>query len=158
MSDSSQKLKETVLKECSKQSMVTQRSGISSIDKSFTCSMIVLPMYSCFRQNGESGFYSPIFTPPPTIAYLFTFCSYCPLLVVNGSIEYHCTVGLCTDSSTIRVYRVVSKIACSTEVQSRYFILRCEYCYTTFLSLLLMKLLVPCSDVLFDVSIPPPIY
>ena len=97
MSDSSQKLKETVLKECSKQSMVTQRSGISSIDKSFTCSMIVLPMYSCFRQNGESGFYSPIFTPPPTIAYLFTFCSYCPLLVVNGSIEYHCTVGLCTD-------------------------------------------------------------
>ena len=29
-----------------------------------------------------------IYTPPPTIAYLFAFPSYCPLLVVNGSIEY----------------------------------------------------------------------
>ena len=99
-----------------------------------------------------------IYTPPPTIAYLFAFPSYCPLLVVNGSIEYHRTVGLCTDSSTIQVYWVVSKIACSTEVQSSYFLLWCEYCYTTFLSLLLMKLLVPRSDVLFDVSIPPSIY
>ena len=39
-----------------KLSTVTYRANISNIDSSSTCCMIVLPIHSCVRQNGENRF------------------------------------------------------------------------------------------------------
>ena len=70
----------------------------------------------------EKVAFSPTYTPPPTVVYLFTLPSYCHIvLVVNSSIEYQDSAH--ADSSTIRVCWVVTEIAI-------YCIMKCEYCTT----------------------------
>ena len=100
-----------------------------NIDSSSTCCMIVLPIHSCVRQNGESGFESHIHS---TTISIYILCVYSPIVSivseVNGFIECQCTVSICVDCSTTTVCRVVDKVANCTEV--KYSIV-CEDCTTT---------------------------